>query len=72
MSQSEVHIKQSEPGDAGYVAYMHGRYYWKHHGFHAGSEYYVIELRRRCDVRKDRNCNVVVGIALSFGTVLPD
>ena len=43
MSPSEVHIKQSEPGDAGYVAYMHGRYYWKHHGFRAGSEYYFIK-----------------------------
>ena len=33
---------------------------------------FVIELRRRCDVRKDRDCNVVVGLALSFGTELPD
>ena len=42
-SSFEVQIRQSEPGDAGYVAYMHGRYYWKHHGFHPGSEYYFIK-----------------------------
>ena len=36
-------LKLSEPGDAGYVAYMHGRYYWKHHGFYPASEYYFIK-----------------------------
>ena len=36
-------IRQSEPGDAGYVAYMHGRYYHKHHDFCAGAEYYFIK-----------------------------
>jgi len=39
----KIWIRQSEPGDAGYVAYMHGRYYWEHHGFHAASEYYFIK-----------------------------
>jgi len=39
----EVRIQTSEPGDAGFVAYMHGRYYWKHHGFHSASEYYFIK-----------------------------
>ena len=41
-TSAEVKIRQSEPGDAGYVAYMHGKYYWKHHGFHPASEYYFI------------------------------
>ena len=39
----EITIRQSEPGDAGYVAYMHGRYYWKNHGFYRSSEYYFIK-----------------------------
>jgi len=43
MPSFEIQIRQSEPGDAGYVAYMHGRYYWKHHGFHPGAEYYFIK-----------------------------
>jgi GNAT superfamily N-acetyltransferase len=38
-----IRIRESEPGDAGYVAYMHGRYYCKHHGFLAASEYYFIK-----------------------------
>jgi GNAT superfamily N-acetyltransferase len=38
-----IRIRRSEPGDAGYVAYMHGRYYCKHHGFAAASEYYFIK-----------------------------
>ena len=40
---AEVRIRQSEPGDAGYVAYMHGKYYWEHHGFIGKSEYYFIK-----------------------------
>ena len=43
VSSTEILIRQSEPGDAGYVAYMHGRYYHKHHGFLPGSEYYFIK-----------------------------
>ena len=39
----EIQIRQFEPGDAGYVAYMHGKYYSKHHGFHPSSEYYFIK-----------------------------
>ena len=39
----EIRIRQAEPGDAGYVAYMHGRYYWKYHGFRPGAEYYFIK-----------------------------
>lgn len=42
MTASDITIRPSEPGDAGYVAYMHGRYYCQHHGFHASSEYYFI------------------------------
>jgi GNAT superfamily N-acetyltransferase len=38
-----IHIRQFEPGDAGYVAYMHGKYYCKHHGFYRSSEYYFIK-----------------------------
>lgn len=40
---SNIQIRQFEPGDAGYVAYMHGRYYCKHHGFHRSAEYYFIK-----------------------------
>jgi GNAT superfamily N-acetyltransferase len=40
---SSIQIRQFEPGDAGYVAYMHGKYYCKHHGFHRSSEYYFIK-----------------------------
>jgi GNAT superfamily N-acetyltransferase len=42
-SAIEVKIRQSIPGDAGYVAFMHGLYYWKHHGFLERSEYYFIK-----------------------------
>ena len=38
-----IRIRESEPGDAGYVAYMHGQYYWKNHGFIGKSEYYFIK-----------------------------
>ena len=40
---AEIIIRESEPGDAGYVAYMHGRYYWKNHCFYPSSEYYFIK-----------------------------
>lgn len=43
MSIPEVLIRQSKPGDAGYVAYMHGKYYCDHHGFYRSSEYYFIK-----------------------------
>ena len=36
-------IRKSVPGDAGYVAFMHGRYYHKYHGFYEGAEYYFIK-----------------------------
>ena len=42
-ASQEIRIRQSEPGDAGYVAYMHGRYYSKFHGFYDKSEYYFIK-----------------------------
>jgi len=42
-SRVNVWIRQWEPGDAGYVAYMHGRYYWERHGFHPAAEYYFIK-----------------------------
>ena len=32
---------------------------------------FVVELRRRCDVRKDSHSNVVVGLALAFDSALP-
>ena len=38
-----IFIRRAEPGDAGYVAYMHGRYYHKYHGFCEGAEYYFIK-----------------------------
>ena len=38
-----VLIRQSEPGDAGYVAYMQGRYYYQNHGFLEKAEYYFIK-----------------------------
>jgi len=38
-----IFIRKAEPGDAGYVAYMHGRYYHKYHGFCEGAEYYFIK-----------------------------
>jgi N-acetylglutamate synthase-like GNAT family acetyltransferase len=41
--EHEIQIRQSRPGDAGYVAYMHGRYYYEHHGFFEKSEYYFIK-----------------------------
>jgi len=40
---TSIQIRQSAAGDAGYVAYMHGRYYCKHHNFFAKSEYYFIK-----------------------------
>lgn len=43
MIASDITIRPSEPGDAGYVAYMHGWYYCRYHGFHASSEYYFIK-----------------------------
>ena len=42
-SFSEIVIRRSQPGDAGYVAYMHGKYYCKNYGFYASSEYYFIK-----------------------------
>ena len=41
--EKSVRIRQSEPGDAGYVAFMHGRYYSKYHGFFDKTEYYFIK-----------------------------
>jgi GNAT superfamily N-acetyltransferase len=43
MSLPEVVIRPSKAGDAGYVAYMHGKYYSEYHGFFAASEYYFIK-----------------------------
>ena len=43
MDDKSLRIRRSEPGDAGYVAYMHGRYYHKYHGFLSGAEYYFIK-----------------------------
>jgi len=41
--EKSIRIRQAEPGDAGYVAFMHGRYYHKYHGFFEGAEYYFIK-----------------------------
>ena len=41
--EKSIRIRQSEPGDAGYVDYMHGRFYCKYHGFFSKSEYYFIK-----------------------------
>ena len=38
-----VQIRTSRPGDAGYVAYMHGKFYHEHHSFFVKSEYYFIK-----------------------------
>jgi len=38
-----IQIRRFRPGDAGYVAYMHGRYYYEYHGFYDKSEYYFIK-----------------------------
>lgn len=40
---NDILIRGSQPGDAGYVAFMHGKYYWQHHGFLPKSEYYFIK-----------------------------
>jgi hypothetical protein len=42
-SDSNIFIRQSQAGDAGYVAYMHGKYYCKNHGFYRSAEYYFIK-----------------------------
>ena len=41
--KSFINIRRSEPGDAGYVSFMHGRYYCKYHGFLPEAEYYFIK-----------------------------
>jgi len=40
---TDIAVRLSEPGDAGYVAYMHGKYYSKNHGFNNVGEYYFIK-----------------------------
>lgn len=42
-AMQEILIRQSEPGDAGCVACMHGKYYCTNHGFYGSSEYYFIK-----------------------------
>ena len=39
----EIRMRRSKPGDAGYVAYMHGKYYHENHGFFDKAEYYFIK-----------------------------
>jgi len=39
----KIQIRSSRPGDAGYVAYLHGKYYHEAHGFYDRSEYYFIK-----------------------------
>lgn len=41
--RTSVRIRPSVPGDAGYAAYMHARYYSEYHGFRDGAEYYFIK-----------------------------
>jgi GNAT superfamily N-acetyltransferase len=40
---TEIVIRPSIPGDAGYVAYMHGKFYFENHGFYPSAEYYFIK-----------------------------
>ena len=40
---ADIVIRPSVPGDAGYVAYMHGKYYYENHGFYPSAEYYFIK-----------------------------
>jgi GNAT superfamily N-acetyltransferase len=39
----DIVIRPSVPGDAGYVAYMHGAYYYEKHNFYPSAEYYFIK-----------------------------
>ncbi|MFC0273003.1 GNAT family N-acetyltransferase [Metabacillus herbersteinensis] len=41
--QSEVSIRSFQPGDVGYVAHLHGRFYEKTYGFGQMFEYYVMK-----------------------------
>ena len=40
---TDIIIRPSLPGDAGYVAYMHGKYYHENHRFYPSAEYYFIK-----------------------------
>ena len=52
--------------------YAHYASWAKDNGYRAmNNKNFVGELRRRCDVRKDRHNNVVVGLALAFDLALP-
>jgi DNA-binding MarR family transcriptional regulator/N-acetylglutamate synthase-like GNAT family acetyltransferase len=42
-SHSEVSIRSFQPGDVGYVAYLHGKLYHKTYGFGRTFEYYVMK-----------------------------
>lgn len=42
-SQNGILIRTMQPGDAGYVAYMHGKYYAKHYGFTGSFEHYFLK-----------------------------
>jgi len=39
----DVLIRESKPGDVGYVGYMHGKYYCTKYDFFADSEYYFLK-----------------------------
>ena len=43
ITPADIVIRQSVPGDAGYVAYMHGKYYYENHNFYPSAEYYFIK-----------------------------
>ena len=40
---ADIIIRPSVPGDAGYVAFMHGKYYFENHEFYPSAEYYFIK-----------------------------
>ncbi|WP_027407659.1 helix-turn-helix domain-containing GNAT family N-acetyltransferase [Anoxybacteroides tepidamans] len=42
-SHSDVSIRSFQPGDVGYVAYLHGKLYHKTYGFGRAFEYYVMK-----------------------------
>ena len=67
MENEKLQIRQSEPGDAGYVAFMHGRFYHKYHGFHGGAEYYFI--KHLADFVRDPNGSKL-WIAETGGTIV--
>jgi putative DNA primase/helicase len=69
---AEYTVEQEKSRLATPVLYSHYATWAKENGYKAlNNKNFVGELRKRCDVRKDRYSNVVVGRALTFDTDLP-